>query len=928
MISPPESLLERIAHDLKLMAANIPTIEANRWRRIEEIFHLALEYESAAREDFLAGMCSEDQSLLDEVRSLISSHEQSGEFLDKPELTTGLQLLAVQNSPSRDGQTIGHYLLKNRIGVGGMGEVYLALDQQLVRNVALKLLPAPFNDDPGWVCRFQNEARAASSIAHPNIAHVYEVGEADGQHYIAMEYIEGQTLREHLKRAPLKPYEAINITIQVARALAAAHSTGMLHRDIKPDNIMIQRDGYVKVLDFGLAKSTAGLESQHHAEGIAVSGVKTAAGIIVGSPAYMSPEQARGLEVDGRSDLWSLGVVLYELLTQKNPFLSDTSSDTIATILKTDPPPPSLWVPELPEGLERIVTKLLTKAVAGRYQSAGGLIVDLSNLGEELERRENLKHHQGTDAEVNNSTSVPSFIFDQRRSKIFLKGVASIQRHIRIASKTSKFVISALLLIALTTPAMLRYSGHSVTEAQSPSITSIAVLPFTNLTGDPNNEYICDGLSESLIERFSRLSRIKVIARGSSFAYKKRVADLKNIARDLNVQALIVGTVTRQGNDLQVSIQLLDANQVSQLWTNRYPYKASDLPIILNDITRKIAAELNLGLSPEELNLITRDQRGAQDAYELYLKGRFYWNQLTEESLDKSIEYFNEVLAIDPQYALAYAGLASSYSTLGANYRSPEEAFRKAELNAQKALEIDGDLAEAHYAMGMISYMYYWDLQRAERELRRALEMNPNYAMANSMLCALSLTKGDVKQATGYINRALELDPLSLLFNVRLYGIYYFQRDYGKAIRLQQKILNEHEEASFVYNDIAIAYAQMNRFDEALAASQRAIVLMGQDPDTLSTLGIIYALSGRVSDARWIAGRLEHLSQNRHVTAYTIASIYSAIGDRDQAFVWLNKATEQRSSQMLLIRLDPIFDKVRSDQRYTQLLKSINLDTL
>ncbi|HEX8174168.1 MAG TPA: protein kinase [Pyrinomonadaceae bacterium] len=905
----------------------MPTIEADRWRRIEEIFHLALEYESAAREDFLAGMCSEDLSLLGEVRSLISSHEQSGEFLDKPELTTGLQLLAVHNSLPRDGQTISHYLLKNRIGLGGMGEVYLALDRQLVRNVALKLLPAPFNDHPGWVCRFQNEARAASSIAHPNIAHVYEVGESDGQHYIAMEYIEGQTLREHLKRAPLKPYEAIDITIQVARALAAAHSAGMLHRDIKPDNIMIQQDGFVKVLDFGLAKSTAGLESQHQAEGIAVSGVKTAAGIIVGSPAYMSPEQARGLEVDGRSDLWSLGVVLYELLTQKNPFLSDTPSDTIAAILKTDPPPASLWVPELPEGLERIVTKLLAKAVEDRYQSAGSLIVDLSNLGEELERRENLKH-QGTDAEVNNSNAVPSFVLNQQRSKIFLKGVASIKRRIRTASKTFKFVISTLLLIALTIPVMLRYSGYPVTETQSPSITSIAVLPFTNVTSDPNNEYICDGLSESLIERFSRLSRIKVIARGSSFTYKKRAPDLKNIARDLNVQALIIGTVTRQGDGLQVSVQLLDANQASQLWTKRYQYKASDLPIILNDITQKIAAELNLGLSPEELNLLTRDQRGAHDAYELYLKGRFYWNQLTEESLDKSIECFNEVLAIDPQYALAYAGLASSYSTLGANYRSSEEAFRKAELNAQKALEIDGDLAEAHYAMGMISYMYYWDLQRAERELRRALELNPNYAMANSMLCALSLTKGDVKQATGHINRALELDPLSLLFNVRLYGIYYFQRDYERANRLQQKILNEHEEASFVYNDIAIAYALMNRFDEALAASQRAVVLMGQDPDTLSTLGIIYALSGRLGDARWVAGRLEQLSQNRHVPAYTIAAIYSAIGDRNQAFVWLNKATEQRSSQMLLIRLDPIFDKVRSDPRYAQLLKSINLDNL
>lgn len=903
----------------------MPTMEANRWQRIEEIFHLALQYDAAEREAHLARMCGEDQSLLDEVGSLISSHEYSGEFLDRPQLTAGLQLLATHGTPSREGEIIGRYALKKRIGLGGMGEVYLAIDQQLARNVALKLLPASFNNHPDWVCRFQYEARAASSIAHPNIAHVYEVGEGDSQHYIAMEYIEGVTLREYLRRAPLQPLEAIDITIQVARALSAAHSMGVLHRDIKPDNIMIHRDGYVKVLDFGLAKSTVALKSQHEDRG-AASAVETGAGIIVGSPAYMSPEQARGLEVDHRSDLWSLGVVLYELLAQKSPFLSDTPSDTMAAILMTDPPPLGLSVPELPEGIERVVTKLLAKAVEDRYQSAESLIADLCNLTEELKRRKTLDHYQESIAGTDSSASVPSSALNQQWSKILFKSVASIPRHALRASKPARFGMSALLLIALITLIMLRYPSRSAPEMQSPPITSIAVLPFANVTGDPNTEYISDGLSESLIERFSRLSRIKVIARGSSFNYKERAADLKNIARDLGVQALIIGTVRQQGDDLQISVQLVDVNRVTQLWTSQYQSKASNLPIILNDITRNVAAKLNLGLSTEELNLIMRDQRGMRGEYEWYLKGRFYWNQLTEEALDKSIECFNEALAIDPQYALAYAGLANSYSTLGANYRSPEEAFRKAELNAQKALEIDGDLAEAHYAMGVIYYMYYWDLQQAEKELRRSLELNPNYAMANSMLCALSLTKGDVKQATSYINRALELDPLSLLFNVRLYGIYYVQRDYERAIRLQQKILSEHSDASFLYNDIAITYAQMKRFDEALAASQRATILIGQAPDTLSTLGIIYALSGRASDARWVAGRLEQLSQERHIPAYSIAAIYSALGDKNQAFTWLDKAGEQRSSQMLLIRLDPIFDKIRSDPRYTKLLKSVNLD--
>ena len=902
-------------------------MEADRWQRIEEIFHLALQYDDAEREAYLAEMCGEDQFLLVEVRSLISSHEHSGEFLDKPNLTTGLQLLAVRTAQSREGQTIGHYSLKNRIGLGGMGEVYLALDQRLRRNVALKLLPTSFNDHPDWVCRFQNEARAASSIAHPNIAHVYEVGESDGQHYIAMEYIEGVTLREYHRRARLNPLEAIDITIQIARALSAAHAAGVLHRDIKPDNVMIHRDGYVKVLDFGLAKSTAGLKSKNDCQGIVISSVETGAGIIVGSPAYMSPEQARGLEVDHRSDLWSLGVVLYELLAQKSPFLSDTPSDTIAAILKTDPQPLGLLLPELPAEIEPVVTKLLAKGTKDRYQNAESLIADLRNLTEGLKHRTTLEHHPNTIAGTELSVPVPSSGINPLRSKLLPKSVTSIPSYIRNASKRAKLGLSVLLLIALITLPILSYSSYSSPEIQASPITSIAVLPFTNVKGDPNTEYISDGLSENLIERFSRLSKIKVIARNSSFKYREKSANRKNIARDLGVQALIIGTVSQQGDELQVSVEFVDVNRATQLWNGQYQDKASNLPLILNDITQKVADKLNLGLSTEELNLITRDQNEEADAYEWYLKGRFYWNQLTEEALDKSIECFNEALAIDPQYALAYTGIANSYIVLGGNYHAPEEAFRKAELNARKALEIDGNLAEAHYAMAAIRYLYYWDLSGTEKELKRSLELNPNYAMANSMLCSVSLTREDTKQATTYINRALELDPLSLLFNVRLSSIYYFQRDNEKAVELAQKLLNENDSAPFLYNAIAIAYAQMKSFKEALAASQRATILMREDADTLSTLGIIYALSGRVSEARWVAETLEQLSQKRYVQAYLIASIYGALDDRNQAFTWLEKAAKQRDCHMLRIKLDPVFDKLRSDPRYGRLLESVNFES-
>jgi TolB-like protein/Tfp pilus assembly protein PilF len=638
----------------------------------------------------------------------------------------------------------------------------------------------------------------------------------------------------------------------------------------------------------------------------------------------MSPEQARGLEVDYRSDLWSLGVVLYELLTQKSPFLSDTPSDTMAAILKTDPPPPGLLVPELPDEIGRVVTKLLAKRAEDRYQSAESLIAELCELAEGLKHPKTFKR-QRTTAGANRSVSVSSSGLNQHRSRKFVKGVASIQSYVRSASKPTKLGLSLLPLLVLTALFILRYSGYSSPRIQASPITSIAVLPFANGNDNPNTEYISDGLSESLIERFSRLSRIKVIARNSSFKYREKPADIKNIARELGVQALVIGTVTRRGDDLQLSVELIDANQASQLWAGQYQYKAADLPVVLNDITRKVAGSLNLGLSIEELNLITRDQRGERGAYEWYLKGRFYWNQLTEEALNKSIECFNEALAIDPQYALAYTGLANSYITLGANYRPPEEAFHNAELNAQKALEIDGDLADAHYAMAAIRYLYRWDLPSGEKELKRSLELNPNYAMANSLLSSLYLTRGDMKQAADYINRALELDPLSLLFNARLSSIYYFQRDNERAIKLHQKILNENADASFLYNGIAIAYAQLKRFPEALAASQRAMVTMGQDPNTLSTLGVIYALSGRANDAKWVAGTLEQLSKKRYVQPYLIASIYIALGDKNMSFIWLEKAGEQRDSYMLRIKVDPVFDKIRSDPRYDRLLESTNL---
>jgi eukaryotic-like serine/threonine-protein kinase len=894
-------------------------MKAQRWLQIEEAFHTALGRDPVDRESYLLELCGEDRELLNELKALVACHERSADFLEKPQFTVCMNVLAARDAELNENEAVGPYVIERRVGRGGMGDVYLARDQRLGRRAALKFLPKSFENDPDWVSRFRQEARAASSIAHPNIAHIYEVNEFEGRHYIAMEYIDGVTLRAHLHNSGrLPPSEALDITLQIARALMAAHLVGVLHRDIKPDNVMIHRDGYVKVLDFGLAKSIVPFKSLAGGQRLA-NAIETDAGIIVGSPAYMSPEQARAQKVDHRSDLWSLGVVLYELLTNANPFLSETASDTIAAILKTEPPPLVHFAPGPAEKAEPVITKLLAKKARDRFPNAQSLIDDLQKL------REELKYEGTSDDSLEGGAVAKTSVEVNKQHPGLLGAISSASNRVIRVTKPTKLRVSALAFLVITTLTLVRYTSFSTPPNHVP-ITSLAVLPFANGSSDPDSQYLSDGLSEALIERLSRLAGIKVIARSSSFKYRDKSAALKDVAKNLSVRAIVVGTITNQGDNLQIRVELVDTNQMTRLWTEQYRYKTSELPIVLNDISRKVASSLNLSLSDADLNRITRGNKGDGDAYEWYLKGRFYWNQLTEAGLDKSIECFNQALNMDPDYPLAYTGLANSYITLGAAYRPTDDVLAKAEVNARKALELDDNLAEAHYAMAVTHYVYHWNLDQAESELKRSLELNPNFAMANSLLSTINLNRGDLNQATSYINRALELDPFSLLFNSRLSYIYYCQRDSEKQIKLIESFLSRDPNAAIFYNDLAIAYARMGKFNDAFAASQRAMVLMGQDSDTLSTLAIVYALSGKTAEATWVADSLKDLATKKYVSPFLIAGTYSAIGDKDQAFAWLEKAVQQHDTYILRIKVDSILDGLRSDVRYDKLLHSINLN--
>lgn len=896
--------------------------ESQRWVTIEQIFHETLRCPEEDRRNYVLRASSADQDLFDEVMSLVFSYEESGEFLEEPPVTKALNLIRTQDPELRSDATIGPYTVENRIGRGAMGDVYLVCDRRLGRHVALKVLPKSFANHADWVSRFQQEARAASSIAHSHIAHIYEVGEADGRHYIAMEYVKGVTLREHLKSSKPEPAQALEIVAQIARVLVAAHSAGVLHRDIKPENIMICRDGYVKVLDFGLAKSAYRLSDGRPSEFV-LSSVDTEPGMIMGSPAYMSPEQARGNEVDARTDIWSLGVVFYELLTKTSPFLGGTSSDTIAAILKTEPLPPSALVPGVPDKIEQMVLRLLSKARAQRYQTAESLLKDLSRASEQLKVR---RAQESSADSIDSLAGSASQATEKQARRTQANSAASfISFKQSLAHRPAiPIILLALLVVGALALVILKITTHSPPAVKGVPIRSIAVLPLTQGNGASASDYVTDGLSESLIERLSRLSRVNVIARNSSFKYKGKSVQPTDIAQELGVQGLVMGSVTHEGDDLLIKVELIDESG-TQLWSGNYRNKTSDLPTVLNDISKQIGGKLNLDLGAADLDLMTRDQKPTGHAYEHYLKGRFYWNQLTEESLEKSIRSFNQALEIDPQYALAYAGLANSYITLGANFRAPDETFPKAELYAQKALRLDGALPEAHYAMAVTRYLYNWDLVEARKELNRALELNPNYAAASSLFCLMNLSKGDIKEATRHIRNALARDPLSLLFNLHLTYIYYCQRDNQRALDQLQKFLKQESAAPFLYNELAKVYAQMGMFSEALAASQRATIMMGQDPETLCSLGIVYALSGKTNEAVWVAGTLEDLSKKRYVQAYLIASIYGALGQKDQTFVWLAKANQQHSAQLLRLKVDPTFDKIRSDRRYLELIQSMHL---
>ncbi|MDQ2920851.1 MAG: serine/threonine-protein kinase, partial [Acidobacteriota bacterium] len=627
----------------------------DRWQHIKRVLDDALERAPGERAGFLDEACAGDQSLRKEVESFIISNQQAGSFIESPAFELMAESLG-DETDSMAGQFFGPYQINARIGTGGMGEVYLAQDSRLGRKVALKMLPDYFTRDDERVRRFQQEARAASALNHPNIITIYEIGQIDSRHFIATEFIEGETLRQRMARTRMKIGEVLEVATQVAGALTAAHQAGIAHRDIKPGNIMLRPDGVVKVLDFGLAKLT----EQKGDDLEAATLVNTKQGIVMGTAHYMSPEQARGQKIDARTDLFSLGAVLYEMVAGGVPFEGETMMDVLASILEKEPPPLTRHLPEAPKELQRIVIKALRKHVDGRYQTSKDMLADLKSLKEEMEFEAKLESSTAPDSidRVAAASSDRQAMVGPAQKLARQTGKISSAEYLIGEIKRHRAVVAAVVAILVIAAAAIVYSSLA---GRGETIDSVAVLPFVNASSDENAEYLSDGITESIIYNLSQLPNLKVMSRSSVFRYKGKETDPQLVGRELSVRAVMTGRVIQRGDGLMISAELVDARDNRLLWGQQYNRKMTDILAVQGEISREISEKLRLRLTGEEQKRLTKGYTENAEAYQLYLKGRYYWNKRTEDGYKKGIEQFLRAIEKDPTYALAYTGLADCY---------------------------------------------------------------------------------------------------------------------------------------------------------------------------------------------------------------------------------------------------------------------------
>ena len=834
------------------------------------------------------------------------------------------------------GASLSHYRIVSKLGAGGMGEVYLAQDTKLDRKIALKILPADLAANQDRMRRFTQEAKAAAALNHPNIATIHEIGESDGVNFIAMEFIDGATLREKIHKEQTDLRKLLRYLQHVAEGLAKAHAAGIVHRDLKPDNIMITRDGHAKILDFGLAK----LVEQRPMSGGDSSEVATAVmpqhsspGTVMGTVGYMSPEQAQGKtkEIDQRSDIFSFGCILFEAATGKKPFEGESVIKSLHMVVYEPAPPIADFNPSAPSELQRIVRRCLAKDPDERYQSIKEVAIELKELRREIEGAgidttvPPPARSETTGATGGEGTRSQSFSPTTDTRSFSTK--ASSAEYVVTGIKQHKIVAVIVVLVLVAGSIGLGLFWRARNSTAEGTINSIAVMPFQNRSADADTEYLSDGLAESLIYRLSQLPNLKVSPTSSVFRYKGKETDAQKIGNELGVSAVLTGRIVQRGENLTISVELVDVRNNKLLWGEQYERKMSELLTTQREIAAEITNKLQLKLSGEGEQKLAKKYTDSNEAYQLYLKGLFHFANRTKEDAQKAIGYFQQATKLDPNFALAYVGISQSYSMMPSySYLSPKEAFPQAKAAAQKALEIDPSLADAHGALATTFAAYDWNWVEAEREFKRAIELNPNVADIHYRYGLIYLIPaGRPGEAIREIKRALELEPLSIAMNANLAGAYMYARQNDLALEQARKTFDLEPSHITARVWLANVYESLGMYNEAIALSEESLKNHLSDQYFLLYSGYAYAKTGRREKAEDAIKKLRDLEKTEPVDSYIFAMLYVGLGDKDKALVELEQSFNERGYYVPLLSVDPLMDPLRDDPRFADLIKRIGL---